>query len=286
MKHHPATFLILISILAAFNQHSSAQGTPPKHKKNCYDEYRQSFIARGADPVADGEHNVVYSVRDGKVCACGEGKVTVLNGKIVPSLLVKKVDGTYEPAKKKLHHSTFKDEALEVERFDIVNGMSPSFRTDDDMVANLFFIDALKRKVVANAPAPSPNDIEGNQPASLNEKEKEIIRQAYEGLHFETGKAVIVNTSYAHLNLLASMLKENPDYKININGYTDNVGSAASNLLLSHARAENVKAYLVKQGVDESRITSEGFGQEDPIDDNNTAEGRAKNRRVEFLVTK
>ena len=267
-------------------QNSSAQGTPPPHKKNCFDEWRQTFIARGAEPVSDGEQRVVYSVRDGKVCACGEGKVNVVKGKIVPEFWVKKVDGTYEPAKKVLHGHTWKEEAHDVERFDIVNGMSPSFRTDDDMVANLFFIDALKRKVVANAPAPSPDDIAGKQPVELNAKEKEIIKQAFEGLQFETGKATIVKSSYPHLNLLATMLKEKSDYHLTISGYTDNVGNAASNLLLSQDRAENVKDYLVKQGVPEANITSEGYGLEDPIADNSTAEGRAKNRRVEFMVFK
>jgi len=284
MKIHLSSFLITACLLLTGIQQANAQGTLVPHKKNCYDEYRQTFIARGADPVPDGEHNVVFSVRDGKVCGCGEGKVTVKDGKIIPPLLVKKVDGTYEHSKKMLHAHTWKEESFDVQRFDIVNGMSASFRTDDDMVGNLFFIDYLKRKVVANAPARSPNDIEGRQPAVLNEKEKEILKQAYEGLQFETGKAVIMKTSFAHLNLLATMLKEKPDYILNVNGYTDNVGNAADNLILSQDRAENVKAYLIQQGVDGSRITSEGFGLEDPIADNSTAEGRAKNRRVEFLV--
>src|SRR5204863_437174 len=106
------------------------------------------------------------------------------------------------------------------------------------------------------------------------------------GLQFENGKDVIISSSYSHLNLLATMLKEQPDYKIAISGFTDNVGSAASNVILSQNRAENVKAYLVKQGVDASRISAEGYGMENPIADNGTADGRAKNRRVEFLVTK
>jgi len=285
MKQYPNLMVVITFLMATIFSQSFGQGPTAQHKKNCYDEYRQSFISRGADPVPDGEHNVVYSVRDGKVCSCGEGKVTVKDGKIVPSLMVKKVDGTYEPAKKKLHPSTFKEEALQVQRFDIVNGMSPSFRTDDDMVANLFFIDALKRKVLANAPAPSPDEIAGVS-VVMNDNEKEVVKKAYEGLQFENGKDVIMATSYAHLNLLASMLKEKPEYKLSINGYTDNVGSAASNVILSQNRAENVKNYLVKQGVAESRISAEGYGMENPIGDNTTPEGRAKNRRVEFLVTK
>jgi outer membrane protein OmpA-like peptidoglycan-associated protein len=94
-----------------------------------------------------------------------------------------------------------------------------------------------------------------------------------------------MKTSFAHLNLLATMLKEKPGYQLSVSGYTDNVGNAADNLILSHDRADNVKAYLIKQGVEEARITAEGYGLEDPIADNSTAEGRALNRRVEFLVT-
>ena len=70
--------------------------------------------------------------------------------------------------------------------------------------------------------------------------------------------------------------------KLDIDGHTDNVGKAEKNQSLSEARAASVKAYLVSKGVDESKMTSTGHGQDMPAVDNKTAAGRAKNRRVEM----
>ena len=84
---------------------------------------------------------------------------------------------------------------------------------------------------------------------------------------------------------VAQILKENPTYKIKIDGHTDNVGKEASNQTLSDNRAASVKAYLVGNGVDESRITSVGHGEDEPVADNKTAAGRAKNRRVEMHLS-
>src|SRR5205085_4417213 len=129
------------------------------------------------------------------------------------------------------------------------------------------FIDYLKRGVVENAKAPNPNEIGGVQ-MELPKEEKEIIQKAYEGLVFDNGKATIKKESFSHLNLLASMLNEKKDYKLLVKGFTDNVGKAESNLSLSKNRANAVKAYLVKKGMDEGRITAEGYGMGNPIADN------------------
>ena len=76
------------------------------------------------------------------------------------------------------------------------------------------------------------------------------------------------------------------EYKLNIDGHTDNVGSPEKNITLSQSRAEIVKNYLTTKSVDGSKLTTTGFGQTKPIADNKTAEGRAKNRRVEFRIQK
>jgi outer membrane protein OmpA-like peptidoglycan-associated protein len=78
-------------------------------------------------------------------------------------------------------------------------------------------------------------------------------------------------------------MKENPDLKFSVEGHTDNTGSAATNQTLSDARSKAVLDKLVELGIDSSRLSSAGKGQNSPIADNSTDEGRAKNRRVEFV---
>jgi outer membrane protein OmpA-like peptidoglycan-associated protein len=272
--------LLLFTITISFAQESKS-----KKPKNCYEEYYQAFIERGALPVPDGEQNVVVSLRTDTGCYCALGKITVTGGKIVPYLLVKKSDGTYEPAKRQLHVNMDQGHVTSQSQYDIYKGMSATFLTDGHELADIFFIDYLKRKLVDNAPAPSPNEIEGVQ-IQLKGKEKETVEKAYEGLQFEFGKSTIKEVSFPHLNLLAEMLNEHKEYNMLIKGYTDNIGKAEDNLELSKNRATAVREYLIKQGVDESRIKSEGYGMENPIADNTTEAGRAKNRRVEFIVTK
>jgi outer membrane protein OmpA-like peptidoglycan-associated protein len=119
----------------------------------------------------------------------------------------------------------------------------------------------------------------------IKEEVKKIIKQAFDNLQFETGKSVILKTSYASLDKLAQVLKDDQTFKLTISGHTDNVGIESENLKLSKARAEAVKAYFVKKGIDEKRISADGFGSTKPVADNKTKEGRAKNRRVEMLIS-
>ncbi len=121
-------------------------------------------------------------------------------------------------------------------------------------------------------------------PAKLTEEEQEIINKVFSNLQFETGKAVIKESSFASLDALALMMNKRTSFKLNIDGHTDNTGSAATNKTLSKKRADAAKTYLVSKNVDSTRINSQGFGKDKPIADNKTAEGRAKNRRVEFLL--
>ena len=109
-------------------------------------------------------------------------------------------------------------------------------------------------------------------------------RWATQGILFETGKAALRPESRPVLKEIAGVLKKYGDLKILIEGHTDNVGTAASNLALSDARAAAVKAALVADfAVDASRITTKGLGDTQPTMPNATAEGRAQNRRVEIV---
>lgn len=100
---------------------------------------------------------------------------------------------------------------------------------------------------------------------------------------FDTGNATIQPASAAVLAMIADALKADADLAIEIQGHTDNVGTAAANLALSRGRAAAVKAALITAGVDEGRLTTAGFGDTQPVADNSTDEGRARNRRVELV---
>jgi OOP family OmpA-OmpF porin len=103
-------------------------------------------------------------------------------------------------------------------------------------------------------------------------------------VHFSFGKATVRPDSKTVLNEVAKTIKESPGFKIEIGGYTDNVGSNKANLKLSQARADAVRAYLVGQGVPSDTIVAKGYGEANPIADNKTEDGRAQNRRVEMHV--
>jgi len=118
----------------------------------------------------------------------------------------------------------------------------------------------------------------------VKQEVKEIFRKALQGIQFETGKDVIRPVSFPILNNVVQIMKENKEYNLLINGHTDNVGDDQSNMVLSQKRADAVKAYLIKNGIDANRMKAFGYGETKPVDDNNTPAGRAKNRRVEFVV--
>lgn len=106
-----------------------------------------------------------------------------------------------------------------------------------------------------------------------------------ERVHFETASARILPQSFSLLNQVASVLKARPDIKrLRVLGHTDAQGDEAMNLELSQQRAASVKDYLVKRGIDADRLSARGYGLSHPIADNDTVEGRAANRRVEFRV--
>lgn len=101
---------------------------------------------------------------------------------------------------------------------------------------------------------------------------------------FVRSKSILLPGSYPELNKLANVMKENSLMNIQVSGHTDNTGNAELNKQLSRERAEAVKAYLIKRGVEESRITTIGYGGEKPIADNSYEATRKKNRRVEFEI--
>ncbi|WP_338768033.1 OmpA family protein [Bernardetia sp. ABR2-2B] len=103
---------------------------------------------------------------------------------------------------------------------------------------------------------------------------------------FETGKASLKNTSFKAIDELASAMTAKKTMEIEIAGHTDNVGDKDANLKLSQERAEAVRDYLIKKGIDAKRITAKGYGDTKPVADNSTNAGKQQNRRTEVKIIK
>ena len=114
-------------------------------------------------------------------------------------------------------------------------------------------------------------------PAFIPEPKKELF---LDRVYFETNSAKLKAESSDTLDKVAESLKANPDVHVQVAGHTDNTGSAAYNLKLSDKRAKSVMDYLISKGVPASQLSEKGYGLTEPVGDNKTAEGRAKNRRV------
>ncbi len=113
---------------------------------------------------------------------------------------------------------------------------------------------------------------------------KKEVDKAARNIFFETGKATLLKKSFTALADMVTMLKENENISLAIEGHTDNTGAAKTNQILSHNRANAVLNYLVKNGIDKDRLSATGFGSTKPVATNKTAAGRAQNRRVVINV--
>jgi outer membrane protein OmpA-like peptidoglycan-associated protein len=115
---------------------------------------------------------------------------------------------------------------------------------------------------------------------------KEVVKFAgvIKGIFFDVNKDTIKKTSTKTLDGAVKVLKDFPDVAVEIGGHTDSDGSRDSNLDLSQRRAESVKKYLVGKGIDANRLTTKGYGPDQPIADNKTKKGKSQNRRIEFKL--
>jgi outer membrane protein OmpA-like peptidoglycan-associated protein len=119
--------------------------------------------------------------------------------------------------------------------------------------------------------------------APLPKLEKKGAKLILEGVNFKSGSATLEDESFETLDKVVAGLKDNPDVNLEIRGYTDDRGSAKVNQRLSEKRANSVMQYLINAGIDQTRLRAVGYGESDPIATNKTAEGRAQNRRIEFV---
>ncbi len=124
----------------------------------------------------------------------------------------------------------------------------------------------------------------GTRSASTTVTVRKVVDKLTLHVNFDFNKATIRKPDDADLQKAIAFIKKYPSAQISLVGYTDGIGSDAYNLKLSERRAESVKEYLVKHGIDASRIQASGRGKADPIGDNKTEKGRAENRRVEVLI--
>jgi len=119
----------------------------------------------------------------------------------------------------------------------------------------------------------------------INEEIVKKVNKAAQNIFFATASSKLLAKSNASLNTVVTILNENPTYKVQIDGHTDDQGKDEYNQTLSDNRAASVKAYLISKGIAESRLNSTGYGETKPVADNKTAAGRAKNRRVEMTLS-
>ena len=103
------------------------------------------------------------------------------------------------------------------------------------------------------------------------------------GILFDINKATIKPESMGVINEVVKMMNKHSDLSFSIEGHTDSDGEESHNQTLSEKRAVAVKSTMIELGIDESRLTSKGFGESVPVDNNTTPEGKANNRRIEFI---
>lgn len=124
-----------------------------------------------------------------------------------------------------------------------------------------------------------------NNGCPLSKKERELIKKASGNIFFESGSSKIKEESHESLKTLAGLLNKHPEIKTTVEGHTDKTGNEDNNVKLSKDRAQAVVDFLVKHGESIDNIEAKGYGSSKPIASNDTEDGKAKNRRVEVVVT-
>jgi OOP family OmpA-OmpF porin len=204
-----------------------------------------------------------------------EGQVTRIDytlreGSPRPSVL--QVRRNYGNAVKSLGGSVLYDEDLNLTAKVVKNGKEIWVKLDvyndgRDITLNVLEVEAMVQEVTADA--------------MYNALTKDGFMALY--INFDTGKSAIKPESMPVVEQIAALMKAHADLKLSIEGHTDNVGTAASNKTLSEQRAKAVLDAVVKQGIAANLMTAVGWGQDKPVADNRTEEGKAKNRRVEIV---
>jgi outer membrane protein OmpA-like peptidoglycan-associated protein len=149
-------------------------------------------------------------------------------------------------------------------------------------VASSQNIDLRETKVVKGKPTPQIKTYTVREVITMPIEAGSTI--TLNNLFFATGKNILLPESYAELNRLAELMEANSSMKVEIAGHTDNVGGDAPNQELSQDRADAVRFYLLSKGISSIRLRAKGYGKVRPVAPNTTEDGKAQNRRVEFVI--
>ncbi len=140
--------------------------------------------------------------------------------------------------------------------------------------------------VTDNCPdEPGPADENGCPRVYQNVQVTQTEIRITQKVHFRFNRATILRDSYSLLNTVAQVMRDFPEVSVEVQGHTDSRGSDRYNMRLSNQRANAVRDYLIRQGIDPNRMTARGYGESRPIESNSSDEGRAANRRVQFVRT-
>ncbi|RLJ62419.1 outer membrane protein OmpA-like peptidoglycan-associated protein [Lacinutrix venerupis] len=170
----------------------------------------------------------------------------------------------------------------------------PVFDTDKDGVIDRIDKCPQQPGPPQNGGCPTPQQIQQQKTAERqkiidrnNKIKAQVISQLEtfaKNIKFENGNTILTNDAKTNLDKIADIIISQPNMKFHIAGHTDSVGNNENNMLLSEKRASEARKYLISKGVNSKIITSQGYGENKPIADNNTKDGRLKNRRIEIFI--
>ncbi|WP_294350817.1 OmpA family protein [uncultured Sphingobacterium sp.] len=248
--------------------------------------YQLNWVNQNFDGIQGGQYkNDLFTyIHGGLEFALGNGSKPALNNSNPVATLVNDYTLKYDDLKAQNDALNAKNQALQNQ----LDGLNSDLKDDDgDGVANKYDKCPGTPSGVqvdgAGCPIVVKNETRVVEKVVVTEADRKVVADAIKNLEFDLGKATIRPTSYATLNKVAELLIEK-NFSLKLAGHTDNTGSRELNMRLSKERAESVKAYLVSQGANASRIEATGYGPDQPIASNKTADGRQQNRRVEFTL--
>jgi outer membrane protein OmpA-like peptidoglycan-associated protein len=273
---HQRTKIIVLSVLSiAFLALAGAAVAQEADAENCKDHpmfsRMKNFLISDCKKSFDA---VEFYMLDSQTKTF-EGQVTRIDytlreGAQMPSVL--QVRRNYGNAVKSLGGSVLYDENINFTGKVVKNGKEVWVKLDvyndgRDYTLNVLEVEAMVQEVTADA--------------MYDALSKDGFMALY--INFDTGKAAIKPESQPIIDQIASLMKGHADLKLGIEGHTDNVGTPASNKTLSEQRAKAILDAVVNQGIAANRMAAIGWGQDKPVADNRTEDGRAKNRRVEIV---